>query len=444
MPKRKLIFWSLTVALGGFLFGFDTAVISGAEGAIQRLWSLNEVQHGLAISVALFGTVAGAMFGGIPSDKYGRKNTLFAIAALYLVSAIGSALAPEWISFSVFRFIGGLGVGASSVTAPLYIAEISPANQRGRLVALFQFNVVFGILLAYFSNYLLQDAGENSWRWMLGVEAFPAAAFFGMLFLVPESPRWLVVRKNRIQEALAVLKISNPAGAEAELEEIRAHNAKEQAVKVKAPFFSAKYRLPIMLAVLLAFFNQVSGINALIYYAPRIFEMAGLGKSTALLSTAGVGLVNFLFTLLGLQLIDRFGRKTLIMIGAVGLTVALSLVGIAFATQSGEQFTPLYFFVYIAFFAFSQGAVIWVYISEVFPNEVRGSGQALGSLTHWVLAAIITFLVPSLINDTRSPMFIGGVFLFFALMMATMGLWAWRFMPETKGKTLEELQDILK
>ncbi|GAA4437623.1 sugar porter family MFS transporter [Pontibacter saemangeumensis] len=434
--NKKVFFWSIVVALGGFLFGFDTAVISGAERDIQDNWSLNVFEHGLTVSIALFGTVIGALFGGIPSDKLGRKKTLFWIAVFYFISAVGSALATGWYAFLFFRFLGGLGVGASSVTAPLYISEIAPARSRGRLVALFQFNIVFGILIAFLSNYLIGGTGPNDWRWMLGVEAFPAVGFLLGVLFVPESPRWLILKRNRVEEARGILQAANPeVDAALTVREIL-ETSKHDASKPAAPFFSSHYSRPITLAVLFAFFNQLSGINAIIYYAPRIFEMTGLGQSSALLSSAGVGLVNFLFTLLALNFIDRFGRRTLMLIGSFGLIVTLGLVSLAFFTQSFQGYAvPIYLFIYIAFFAFSQGAVIWVFISEIFPNEVRASGQALGSFTHWILAAIIAFAFPYVAETLGG----GLTFLIFCVMMVLQLIFVWRMMPETKETSLEQI-----
>ncbi|WP_187264423.1 sugar porter family MFS transporter [Pontibacter beigongshangensis] len=436
MNERRILFWSVTVALGGFLFGFDTAVISGAEQSIQELWQLDVFQHGLTVSIALIGTVLGALFGGIPSDRFGRKNTLFWIGVLYLISALGSALATDWYSFLFFRFIGGLGVGASSVAAPLYISEIAPAKKRGSMVAMFQFNVVLGILIAYFSNYLLQGSGPNSWRWMLGIEALPAALFVALVVLVPESPRWLVVKRGAIEKARAVLMLINPATADAELKAITESKAHDLATPSGNRLFARSHSVPVMLAVLFAVFNQVSGINAIIYYAPRIFEMTGLGKDAALLSTTGIGLVNLIFTLVGLSLIDRVGRRTLMLVGSVGLIVTLGLVSWSFYTErfSGLM-VPLYLFGYIAFFAFSQGAVIWVFISEIFPNSVRASGQALGSFTHWFMAAVIAFTFPYITTTLGG----GTTFLIFAGMMVLQLLFVWKIMPETKGVSLEQI-----
>lgn len=434
--STKIIFWSITVALGGFLFGFDTAVISGAEQAIEQLWELSVLEHGLTVSIALIGTVVGAMFGGWPSDAIGRKNTLFWIAALYLISALGSALAPEWYSFMFFRFVGGLGVGASSVAAPMYISEITPADKRGKMVGLFQFNIVLGILIAYLSNYLLSGLGGASWRWMLGVEAIPALGFLVLLFYVPQSPRWLVVKRGDVEKAGQVLMQINPGSAEASLKAIIASGEDEMRKESVDSLFSGKYNFPVMLAIIFAVFNQFSGINAIIYYAPRIFEMAGLGKSSALLSSAGVGLVNLIFTMVGLSLIDRAGRRKLMFIGSLGLITTLLLVAWSFygETVSGEL-VPYFLFAYIASFGMSQGAVIWVFISEIFPNRVRAAGQALGSFTHWILAALVSFSFPY-ISSTLGP---ANTFLFFAGMMVLQLLFVWRIMPETKGTSLEEV-----
>ncbi len=436
MKNSKILFWSITVALGGFLFGFDTAVISGAEQAIQQVWELTVFEHGLTVSIALVGTVIGALFGGIPSDLIGRKNTLFWIGILYLVSALGSALAVDWYSFLFFRFIGGVGVGASSVAAPMYISEIAPAKSRGKMVAMFQFNIVLGIMVAYLSNYLLQNVGVAPWRWMLGVEVIPAAIFVGLVMLVPKSPRWLVVKRGAIEEARSVLMQIDPATADTQLKSIIDSNATEQARVTKASLFSKEYRLPVMLAVAFALFNQLSGINAIIYYAPRIFEMTGLGKESALLSSAGIGLVNLIFTMIGLNLIDRVGRRKLMLIGSFGLIITLGLVAQSFYTENFSGIAvPIYLFVFIAFFAMSQGAVIWVFIAEVFPNSVRAGGQALGSFTHWIMAAFVAATFPYISNALGG----GNTFLIFSLMMVLQLLFVWKVMPETKGTSLESI-----
>lgn len=434
--NQKVLLWSIVVALGGFLFGFDTAVISGAEQSIQQYWQLSAFEHGLTVSIALVGTILGALVGSYPSEKLGRRYTLILIAILYLLSSIGTAMATNWGVFLVFRFLGGIGVGASSVTAPIYISEISPAKSRGKLVAMFQFNIVLGILVSYLSNYLIGQGGENSWRWMLGVQVFPSLLFLVLLKLVPESPRWLVLKRNRVAEAESVLKIINPEGYKAELEAIR-QDSVAVAGKDATTLFTRKNRFPVFLAVSFAVFNQVSGINAIIYYAPRIFEMTGLGKESSLLSSVGIGAVNFLFTLVALQFIDRFGRRTLMLIGSVGLILTLALVSRAFYLNDfGGLMVTVLLLVYIAFFAFSQGAVIWVFISEIFPNQVRAKGQTLGSLTHWVMAALVAFSFPMLAEKLGG----GNTFLFFAVMMVLQLLFVWKLMPETKGKSLEQLE----
>ena len=431
--------WSIVVALGGFLFGFDTAVISGAEQSIQAYWSLTSVEHGLTVSIALIGTVVGSLVGSIPCERLGRRNTLLLIAALYLVSSLGTAFSTNWYLFLVFRFLGGLGVGASSVTAPVYISEIAPAEKRGRLVALFQFNIVLGILLSYFSNYLIGQEGETAWRWMLGVQAFPSLLFLILLQLVPESPRWLILKKGKLEEATAVLKEVMPLGYEAEIENIK-NSQKSSSEAGVNQLLSRKYRFPVFLAVTFAVFNQVSGINAIIYYAPRIFEMTGLGRTSSLLSTVGIGIVNFIFTLIAINFIDRIGRKTLMLIGSIGLISTLGLVAQAFYSQnfSGWAIT-VYLLVYIAFFAFSQGAVIWVFMAEIFPNQVRAKGQTLGSSTHWIMAAIIAFSFPMLAEKLGG----GNTFLFFCVMMVLQLLFVWKLMPETKGKSLEQIERSL-
>jgi sugar porter (SP) family MFS transporter len=434
---RRVFIWSVIIALGGFLFGLDTAVISGAEQTIQQLWDLDVYEHGLTVSIALIGTVVGAMVGGIPTDRIGRKKTLFWIAVLFLVSAIGSALAIDWYTFLLFRFIGGLAVGCSSVTAPMYISELSPASHRGRLVAMFQFNVVLGILIAFVSNYLLQNVGDNAWRWMLGIIAFPAALFLVLILFIPESPRWLIVKRNLHEEAKDILRKINPLTAESEFASIHLSSRENGQARDTKRLFSARYALPVTLAILFAVFNQVSGINAIIYYAPRIFEMTGLGTDSALLSTVGLGMINFVFTLLAMNFIDRYGRRTLMLIGSVGVIITLGLVANAFYSQNFSNYlVPVCLFVYIAFFAFSQGAVIWVFISEIFPNEVRAKGQALGSFTHWMMASLIAFAFPWITEKLGG----GNTFMLFSAMMVLQLVFVWRIMPETKGKTLEQLQ----
>ena len=435
--NRKILIWSITAALAGFLFGFDTVVISGAEKKLQLLWHSSDMFHGIVvIGMALWGTVIGAFFGGIPTNKIGRKNTLIWIGVLYTVSAVGSGLANDPITFAVFRFIGGLGVGASTIAAPAYISEIAPAKDRGKLVGLYQFNIVFGILIAFLSNYLLNNIGDNDWRWMIGVEAFPAAFYTLFALTVPKSPRWLLT-KFRNDEAKKVLQIISP---DQDPEKLMLEIKDEMDNTVpNENIFLKKYRFPLILAFLIAFFNQLSGINAFLYYAPRILTEAGLAESSALLSSIGVGVTNMLFTLLGIFLIDRLGRKQLMYIGSVGYIISLSLVSAAFFFHWEGSSMPIFLFMFIAAHAIGQGTVIWVFISEIFPNHLRGSGQSFGSSTHWVLAAVVPSLVPVLFSSIGA----GVVFLFFAIMMVFQLLFVIFIMPETKGITLEELSKKL-
>ncbi|RMG28349.1 MAG: MFS transporter [Bacteroidetes bacterium] len=439
---QKVTFWAITVALAGFLFGFDTIVISGADQPIQQLWETSDWFHSTFImSMALWGTVIGALFGGIPCNVLGRKKTLFWIGVFYLVSALGSGLAFDPWSFSFFRFIGGLGVGASSVAAPIYISEIAPAHSRGRLVALYQFNIVFGILVAFLSNYLIGQFFESevAWRWMLGIEAVPALAYLLMVMGVPNSPRWLLMKKG--DEAGArklLLELEPDADVEAELKAIEA--SFEQKTEEKGlSYILQRYRFPIMLAFLLAFFNQLSGINFVLYYAPRIFGQAGIAASDVLGASVPLGVVNLIFTLLGMYLIDRMGRKSLLILGSVGYILSLSAVSWAFFTGAQGFYVVVFVCAFIASHAVGQGAVIWVYISEIFPNTVRGFGMSLGSGTHWVFAALITVFTLPVLNA-----FSGGViFAFFAGMMVLQLLFALFVMPETKGVPLEELEKKL-
>ncbi|MCO6479231.1 MAG: sugar porter family MFS transporter [Phaeodactylibacter sp.] len=438
MNHRKILFWSITVALAGFLFGFDTVVISGADLSLQELWQKGEVFHGFVVMAsALWGTVIGAIFGGFPTDRLGRKTTLFWIGVFYFVSAVGSALAGDPWVFAFFRFLGGLGVGASTVAAPAYVSEIAPAKDRGKLVALYQFNIVFGILVAFLSNYLLSNIGENAWRWMIGVEAFPAFIYTLMVLTVPKSPRWLLVKKGDREGAARTLRLINP---DMNIDEtMEALMADHKAAETGETIFSPKYRFPLMLAFLVAFFNQFSGINAFLYYAPRIFEIAGLEKSSALLSSVGIGVTNLIFTLVGLSMIDRFGRRQLMYIGSVGYIVSLSLVALSFVMGIKGMAVPIFLFLFIASHAIGQGTVIWVFISEIFPNHLRANGQAFGSSVHWVLAAAIPSSIPFLFTTIGAA----PVFAFFAFMMVLQLIFVWRMMPETKGVPLEELEKQL-
>ena len=435
---KKIVVWSVIASLAGFLFGFDTVVISGADKKLQELWNSSDAFHGTVVmGMALWGTVFGAIFGGIPTNKIGRKNTLLWIGILFFFSAIGSALANDPYVFAAFRFIGGLGVGASTIAAPAYISEIAPAKDRGKLVAFYQFNIVLGILMAFLSNYLLRNTGENSWRWMMGVQAFPSFIYTLFVFGIPKSPRWLL-SKSRNEEAKKILALM---GQEADYEQMKKEIELDNsnAANTNDNIFLKKYRTPLILAFLIALFNQLSGINAFLYYSPRIFQEAGLGESTALLSSIGIGVVNLVFTLLGVSLIDRLGRKVLMYIGSVGYIISLSLVAIAFFLKWQGMAVPIFLFLFIAAHAIGQGAVIWVFISEIFPNHLRASGQAFGSTTHWVLAAIIPSLIPFLFSSIGA----GVVFLFFAVMMVFQLLFVAFLMPETKGISLEELSKKL-
>lgn len=438
---KKYWNWSLTVALAGFLFGFDTVVISGANEPIKELWNTSPWFHGVFImSMALWGTVIGSLTGGIPTKYIGRKKTLIWIGLLYLVSALGSGLATNPYMFSFFRFLGGIGVGASTVAAPIYISEISTAKRRGQLVALYQFNIVFGIFLAFVSNYLLSDIGGiNDWRWMLGIEAFPAALYCLLIFGVPQSPRWLLVQKQDELSALKTLKLlhRNDSTAMAELNIIKTH--KEKTLK-GVNVFNGKYNKSLILAFLLAFFNQLSGINFILYYAPVILENAGFASSNSLLSSISIGGTNLLFTFIGLYLIDRMGRKSLMYIGSIGYIVSLSMIAYGFKTDATALFNLIFILSFIASHAIGQGAIIWVFIAEIFPNSVRAGGQAWGTGIHWVFAALITMLGEVVIESF--PGWI--IFTFFAVFMVLQLLFTHFMMPETKGITLEELQEKLK
>ena len=521
--KARIFFWSITSALAGFLFGFDTVVISGAEQTIQSLWQLGPGIHGIAMASALYGTVVGSLLGGLPTDRFGRKATLLWVGVLYVISAVGCGFANGIAMFIAARFIGGLGIGISTVTAPLYISEISPPAYRGRLAGMFQFNIVFGILVAFASNFLLKGVGENAWRWMLGVAAFPSLLYTILCFGIPESPRWLIGRKGDREAGLKVLKLIEPDATESQIE---AHADQILAASservVSSHFWTWKLRIPILLAILIAFFNQLSGINAVLYFAPRIFGLTGSGAEDALLHSVGIGVTNLIFTFVGLWLIDRLGRRTLLFIGSLGYIASLGLCAWAFfhwapqfkvasnaweliglasklekaetldraqvevnfaearqalvtaaadsryapgpvripegatpsmvkriaeetltgaskAAGSGGLVVLLCIFAFIASHAVGQGAVIWVFISEIFPNRHRAEGQALGSFTHWIFAALLTTFFPKMVS-VFAP---GYVFVLFCGMMVLQLLWVKFMVPETKGIPLEEMQKRL-
>ena len=437
MKMKQVFYWSLVAALAGLLFGFDTVVISGADKKLQTLWNSSDGFHGAVVmAMALWGTVAGAIFGGFPTQRYGRKQTLLGIGILYTLSAVGSALANDPITFAVFRFVGGLGVGISTIAAPAYISEIAPAKQRGRLVGLYQFSLVSGILLAFISNYLLSGVGENDWRWMMGVEAFTAFIYTLLCLGIPKSPSWLIT-KNRLDEAKGIYSQIDPDGSfENLVSEMNEDNSKENN---NESIFQPKYRFPLQLAFLVAFFNQLSGINAFLYYAPRIFEEGGLGESTSLLSSIGIGVTNLIFTFIGISLIDKLGRRQLMYIGSIGYIISLSLVSCAFFFQWGGLLIPIFLFLFIAAHAIGQGAIIWVFISEIFPNHLRNAGQSFGTSVHWVLAAIIPSFVPLLFGSIGA----GVVFLIFALFMVLQLVFVHYMMPETRGVSLEKLSKTL-
>lgn len=438
MGNSKILYLSIVVSLAGFLFGFDTVVISGAEKSLQALWDSSDLFHGMVVmSSALWGTVIGAVFGSVPTNKLGRRKTLIAIGLLFFVSAVGSSLVSDPYIFAAFRFIGGLGIGISTVVAPAFVSEIAPPDKRGKLVAMYQFNIVFGILVAFISNYLFEGTGENSWRWMIGVEAFPALIYFALVIGVPESPRWLLQYKKDKAAAIAVLQRILPNADHQQLiKEMEAGNAekgKQQSIFLK------KFRTPLLLAFFIALFNQLSGINAFLYYAPRVFELAGLNESESFLSSILVGGTNLVFTLVGISMIDKFGRKTLMYLGSVGYIISLGLVSLAFALDLPGSLIPIFFFLFIASHAIGQGAVIWVFIAEIFPNKLRASGSAFGSSVHWVLAAAIPALIPFLFTRI-GPGVVFGIFCFFMVLQL---VWVKFYMPETKGQPLEELAEKL-
>jgi sugar porter (SP) family MFS transporter len=437
--KTQIFYWSLISALAGFLFGFDTVVISGAEKAIQSLWGLGAGLHGIAMGSALYGTVFGSLFGGWPTDRFGRKKTLLCIGMLYVISAVGCGFANGITMFIIARVIGGVGIGVSTVAAPLYISEIAPPAYRGRLAGMFQFNIVFGILTAYASNWMLSGIGENSWRWMLGVAAIPSIIYTVFCLGIPESPRWLIGRKGDRAAGVKVLKLiepdASPGQIDADADAILAASSERTS---SGKFWTRQLRVPILLAFFIAFFNQLSGINAILYFAPRIFEMTGLGAKAALLQSVGIGITNLIFTFVGLWLIDRLGRRTLLYIGSFGYIASLGLTAWAFFTEH-YSIVPTCIFAFIAAHAIGQGAVIWVFISEIFPDRHRAEGQTLGSSTHWIFAALLTTFFPKMVL-AFAP---GYVFLFFAFMMVLQLIWVKAMVPETKGVPLEQMQKRL-
>lgn len=420
--------FSLIAALGGFLFGFETAVISGAEQIIQKLWQLDAFWHGLTVSISLIGTIVGAIVAGRFSERYGRKPVLSAIALLYLLSAIGCGASPFWSLFLLFRFLGGLAVGISSVVGPVYISEISPAKDRGKLTGLFQIMIVSGILVAYCTNFLFADTGDHAWRYMLAIMAIPAGIFYVLLKKIPESPRWLALHRN-IDEANAVFHtLAQSALTQTQQTENTRHSPS---------LWQKKYYKPIAFAVLLAFFNQMTGINAILYYAPRIFEIAGFEAQLSYLQPIFIGGTNVVFTFLGMSIIDKFGRKKLLLTGAVGMFIFLMLT--AFGLKSGHSTYLLFYIIgFIGAFALSQGAVIWVFLAEIFPNEIRAKGSSLGSTTHWIFAAIISWIFPVIVEGGENGGFY--IFLFYGIMVVLSFIFI-LFLPETKGKTLEGIDE---
>lgn len=444
MNKGKLFQWSIVAALAGFIFGFDTVVISGANKPIQELWKTSPLFHGFFImSMALWGTVLGALMAGYPTEKYGRKKVLLWIGILYTVSAFGTALAPDPYTFSFFRFLGGVGIGVSSVVAPTYISEISSPAIRGRLVAMYQFNIVFGILIAYLSNYFLQGVGgDNDWRYMLGVLAIPSVIYTVAILGVPESPRWLVTKKNDISGAKAIMANIGITNIDDEIKSIQEANVREAIKSEKTSMINPKYNRVIWLAFMIAFFNQLSGINFILYYAPQLLEQAGLAKKESLLNSIALGGTNLIFTFVGLYLIDKLGRKTLLLIGSIGYILSLSMVAWAFYTHANPTLLLSFLLLFIASHAVGQGAVIWVFISEIFPNKVRANGQSFGASVHWVFAAIITLVTPVFLDEEKgifkdTPYYI---FVFFAVMMVWQLVWVLTKVPETKDVSLEELE----
>jgi SP family arabinose:H+ symporter-like MFS transporter len=432
--SSSLVKSTVVAALGGLLFGFDTAVIAGATSALTRVFDLSPSGLGMTVASALVGTILGALLAGIPGDRFGRRDSLRLMAIFYLISALGCAFAWDWYSLVFFRLIGGLGIGGSSVLGPMYIAEIAPAKWRGRLVGFFQFNVVAGILLAYLSNYLVGQAGfgDAEWRWKLGVAAAPAVLFLAMLFIIPRSPRWLV-QKGRVAEARKVLELIGEENIEGEIQDMV--NAADLAhTQGREQLFTMRYSLPLFLAVSIGMFNQLSGINAVLYYLNDIFTKAGFDKVSGDLQSVAIGGTNLLFTIIAMSIIDKVGRKTLLLIGSVGTAVCLAGVAWVFSSGAHEGLLVWFLIGFIASFGFSQGAVIWVYLAEVFPTSVRAKGQSLGSFTHWAMNAAISWTFP-IVAAWSKP----APFVFFASMMVVQFVVVLMVYPETKGVTLEDM-----
>ena len=439
--NRRVIGYSVIVALGGLLFGLDTAVISGAEQAIQGLYQLTDFWHGFTVAIAIIGAVIGAFSAGFPAERFGRKKVIIAIGFIFAVSALFSALAPNWVVLVACRFIGGLAIGASSVVGPMYIAEIAPADIRGRLVGFFQLNVTAGLLAAYSSNYFFSDTGADAWRWMLGIVTVPSMLFFLLALIIPESPRWLV-KHHFIDEARKVLALCGRVNIEKEINDIL-ESLKILTTAHAESLFTRKYFRPILYAVLMGAFNQLSGTNAINYYATRIFEMTGMNTNISYLLPILIGLTKVIVLIIAMTFIDRFGRRSLMIMGSIGLILFMTLIAWTFYGQHFEGPGILLFLLgYMFFFGLSDGIVIWVFISEIFPNSIRSKGQSLGSFTHWFFAVIISWTFPVAINSPAvGP---GNVFMFFAVMMFLQLLFAWKLMPETKGKSLEQIQKDLK
>lgn len=434
--KRRLNY-SFTAAFAGFIFGFDTIVISGVDQKLQDLWHSTDLFHGLVvIGMALWGTVIGAIFGGLPTNYFGRKKTLLWIGYLYSISAVGSAISSDPITFAFFRFIGGVGIGISTIAAPAYISEISAPNERGKLVGYYQLNIVVGILFAFVSNFFLKEFGESSWRIMVGIEAIPAIIYTVMIMYISQSPRWTylngyIAKSEHIYEEL--FSNSEKEIFIKEISETKNEFQKDESI------FNIKYRFILYLAFMIAFFNQFSGINAFLYYSPRIFQEGGLGENSAFLSSIGIGVTNLIFTIIGISLIDKVGRKVLMIVGSIGYIISLSFIFLSFLLSWGGIILPAALFLFIAAHAIGQGSVIWVYISEIFPNHIRSSGQSFGTSTHWVLAALIPSMIPFLFNKIGASY----VFLIFLLMMIFQLIFVVFSMPETKGKSLETLSNEL-